>query len=100
MRLQSHATSGGLFRLRWDVELVGQKNGVNTIFKLPSFAKFINDNGMKIRVHTNGQRLHEGALDDFTVLESGGPGAGFDTVVLAVAPNSWERITADYMIAS
>ncbi len=99
MRLQSHSTSGGIFRLRWDVELVGQKNGSNTIFKLPMFAKFVHDGEMKIRVHMNGQRLHEGASNDFTVLESGGPGSGFDTVILAVAPNSWEQITADYMVA-
>jgi len=99
MRLQSHTLSGGIFRLRWDIELIGQKNGANTIFKLPSFAKFVNSDGMKIRVYTNGQRLHEGSSNDFTVSESGGLGAGFDTVVLAVAPNTWEQITADYMVA-
>lgn len=99
MRLQSSSTSGLLSRFRWDVELEGAKNGVNTIFKLPGGEKFSTVASFKIRVYMNGQRIQEGLQNDYTIREGGGPGSGFDTITLSVSPLSWERITADYLSA-
>jgi hypothetical protein len=59
----------------------GPIDGINTSFLTAK--KFIQGT---TRVHLNGQRLREGALNDYVVLESGGFGSGFDTIVLAIPP--------------
>lgn len=38
------------------------------------------------KVYYNGERLQEGAINDYTIAESGGLGVGFDTIILAFAP--------------
>jgi hypothetical protein len=83
---------------RWDVELSGVKDGVNLTFSVPG-EKFVQTGNIGIRVHLNGQRLFLGAGNDYAVSESGGPGTGYDTVILTVPPVPWERITADYIAA-
>lgn len=85
-----------LAKFRWNKELLGPKNGINVTFTTPDV--FIQSGETVIRVFRNGQRLLEGALSDYTVSESGGPGTGFDTVTLAVAPLGYENLTADYMV--
>lgn len=82
---------------RWDIQLVGAKNGVNVSFTTPE--NFQQAGTLHIRVYLNGQRLLEGGSNDYTVAESGGAGTGFDTVNLAVAPKSNDNLTADYVVA-
>jgi hypothetical protein len=44
----------------------------------------------------NGVRLTEGVLDDYTRVESGGPGTGFDSLVLACPPLPGEHLLIDF----
>jgi hypothetical protein len=76
--------------------LSGVVNGVNVTFTTPE--KFLHAvPGLSVRVHLNGQRLLR--VDDYTIAESGGPGTGFDTVVLLHAPVSGDKVFADYYSA-
>jgi len=83
-------------KLRWNKLFIGPKNGINKTFTTPE--DFVQSGEKVIRIYLNGQRLFEGVLNDYTVSESGGPGTGFDTITLAVAPLGYEIITADYLI--
>lgn len=84
--------------LREDEQLVGATNGVNITFILPNGDKAINQEpGAKVKVFYNGQRLHEGGVNDFTVTESGGAGTGFDTVFLTFSPLAGDLVSADYI---
>lgn len=47
-------------------------------------------------VHYSGQRLFEGAANDYIAVESGGVGTGYDTIVMAVPPKSWSNLLIDY----
>jgi hypothetical protein len=95
MRLQT-VPNTALANFRWNKELAGAKDGINTTFTVIG-EYFVQSGDIIIRVYLNGQRLQEGIGNDYTVSESGGPGTGYDTVTLVVAPLSWERITADYI---
>jgi hypothetical protein len=82
-----------------DIVLVGAVNDVNTVFKIP-FGSFIQNDDYRIIVYKNGvKQLY---LNDYFIAESGGPGTGYDTVILAVAPATIpapdDVITADYYI--
>jgi hypothetical protein len=48
-------------------------------------------------VHYSGQRLFEGAGNDYTAVESGGVGTGYDTIVMAVPPKSWANLLIDFV---
>lgn len=91
----SAADSGGIAenRLRYNVELIGTKNGVNTVFTTPDL--FLPET---LRVYWAGVRQIEAAASDFTVSESGGAGTGYDTVTMAVAPLADDNLLADYHI--
>lgn len=82
-----------------DIQLVGLVNNTNTIFTIPS-GTWIQSPPYKIIVYKNGVKQVLG--DDFTIAESGGPGTGYDTVILAVPPTTVpapvDVITADYYI--
>lgn len=83
-------------RFRTGQQLTGSKNGLNVTFTVPSGDKFTqNLPFFGIQIYYNGQRLT--LLDDYTVFESGGLGTGFDTVVLEVAPLSFDKLLADYV---
>lgn len=83
--------------LREDEQLVGATNGANITFILPNGDKAINQEpGAKVKIYYNGQRLHEGGLNDFVVSESV-PGTGFDTVFLNFPPLSGDLVSADYI---
>ncbi len=97
MRLQT-VPNAALNNFRWNKELAGIKNGINLTFTTTG-EYFVQVGDIIIRVFLNGQRLQEGAGNDYTVAESGGPGTGYDTIILSVAPLSWERMTADYIAA-
>jgi hypothetical protein len=82
--------------LREGVPLLGVYDGVNVLFTTPEvFVQSVNRN---IKVYLNGVRLFYGSGNDYVVQESGGPGTGFDTVVLVVAPKATENLLADYRI--
>jgi hypothetical protein len=95
--LQQVAGGAGISaRFRWSKALLGPKDGINLAFYTPE--KFLQVEATAIRVHRNGVLLEMGAGADYTIAESGGPGTGWDTVVLeAFPPRIWEKLTADYV---
>ncbi len=93
------STADLVSNVREDELLVGVVNGSNQIFFLPNADKAINEEpGAKVKVYYNGQRIHEGGLNDFTIDESGGPGTGFDRITVAFVPAEIDKLTADYFV--
>lgn len=87
-----------LSRFRWNKDLQGAKNGVNNTYTLPGGEYFVQDGDLVIRVYRNGQKLRLGSTEDYTVVESGGLGSGYDTVVInGDPPLAYENLTADYL---
>lgn len=83
-------------RFRIGQQLSGLKDDSNVYFTVPAGDKFTqNLPFFSIQVYFNGVRLT--LLDDYVVLESGGFGAGFDTVVLEVAPRFNDHLLVDYV---
>lgn len=86
---------------REDIQLIGAVNDINTVFTTPD-GVFLYDVDHKIMIYKNGVR--QLFLDDFFIAESGGPGTGYDTVILTVAPATAplpsDVITADYYISN
>jgi hypothetical protein len=79
--------------------LVGPKDGSNEVFTTPGLEPFMHNLPfLDISVYCNGVRL--ALLDDYMVAESGGPGTGFDTVILTVAPFFNDHLFADYVLAT
>lgn len=74
------------------VELLGAIDGLNTSFTTPDDFE-----PSTLAVFYNGQRLKEGALDDYIVSESGGAGTGFDTIITTIAPKIGDRLLSDYL---
>lgn len=83
-------------KFRFEVPLAGAIDGVNTAFTAPEAWRHSPPN-FAICVYYNGQRLL--LVDDYTVLESGGPGTGYDTIVTVMAPRLGDKIWADYIAA-
>lgn len=86
------------FLFKQGAELLGTKDSSNRIFTTPD--KFINgafgDNDFRISVKHNGRDLIAGC--DFTMIESAGPGTGFDTLTfITFVPNSTSELFADYV---
>jgi len=98
MRLQTSVNGAAfvLTKFRWDRDLIGLKNKINTTFTTPEI--FIQNGYLVIRVYLNGQRLRLGTTNDYTVAESGGVGTGFNTIIMAIAPRSDDNLTADYVV--
>lgn len=87
-----------LNRYRVGQNLTGPKDGVNLVYHTPGLEKFTHNLPfLDINVLYNGVRL--ALLDDYTVTESGGPGTGFDTIVLNIPALSNDHLFADYVIA-
>lgn len=83
-------------RYRTGQGLVGTKDGVNQVFHLPGVERWTqNLPYFTIAVYENGLRL--ALLDDYIIQESGGPGSGYNTVVLARAPYANDHLIADYI---
>ncbi len=82
-----------------DIELVGVVDDSNTVYSIP-FGKFIQNDLYRIIVYKNG--VKQFFLDDYFIAESGGPGSGYDTVILTVPPTTVpppdDIITADYYL--
>ena len=85
-------------RYRTGQGLVGPKNGVNLQFFVPGAEHYAHNLPfLTIAVYLNGQRM--ALLDDYIVVESGGSGMGFDSILINEAPFSDDHLTADYVIA-
>jgi hypothetical protein len=86
-------------RYRAGQNLTGDKDGVNVIFRTPGLEKFAHNLPfLDISVLYNGLRL--ALLDDYTVAESGGPGTGYDTIILQMPPVVGDHLLADYVLAT
>lgn len=84
--------------LRWNISPTGDKNGVNLTYTLPETADKVT-----FRLYRNGVRQlqDDGGACDFTLVEGGGAGAGYDTIVFTTpALLSWELLTADYLVGA
>lgn len=83
-------------RYRVAQNLVGLRDGVNVVFRTPASEHYLHNLPFfSVAVYLNGMRM--ALLDDYLVLESGGPGTGFDTVLLNEAPFSDDHLFADYV---
>jgi len=84
-----------------DIILLGTIDDINTVFTIP-VGKFIQNTTYKIIVYKNG--VKQLFLNDYFIAESGGPGTGYDTVILTVAPTTTpppdDVITADYYVTN
>lgn len=84
-----------------EVQMVGAVDSVNRVFRVPD--KFIKGsyfgNDFNIIVTHNGRELFEGT--DFTCVESGGSGSGYDTIVLeSFTPRANHSLLyANYVVA-
>ncbi len=86
-------------RYRTEQPLVGVVNGLNTTYTLPDNAQFVQETPyIQIVVFLNGVRLL--LRDDYFVLEGGGTGTGFDTVLLVEPPRPGDKLVADYVVVS
>ena len=83
-------------RFRTGSGLVGTQNGSNVSFSVPGGDKFTHNLPfLTIQVHRNGQRLM--LIEDYTITEAGGVGAGYDTVLFEVPPISDDNLLVDYV---
>jgi hypothetical protein len=86
-------------RYRTGLSLVGPKTGSNFTFQVPWGEKYVHNLPfLTIAVYFNGVR--QTLIDDYMVVESGGPGTGYDTVVMNVAPLYFDHLTADYVVTN
>lgn len=86
-------------RYRTGQGLIGVKNSVNTTFKVPGTEKYVHNLPfLTIQVYMNGVRLS--ILDDYMVVESGGAGTGYDSIITLVAPKSKYHLLADYVVTA
>ena len=84
-------------RYRTGQALIGPKTGLNYSFVTPGNEKFVHNLPfLTIHVYFNGVR--QTFIDDYIVMESGGSGMGYDTVVMNVAPRIWDHLTVDYIV--
>ena len=78
--------------------LAGMRDGVNTMFRVPGAEHYLHNLPFfSVAVYLNGMRL--ALLDDYVVVESLGPGTGYDAVLLNEAPFSDDHLFADYVTA-
>jgi hypothetical protein len=78
--------------------LVGAKDGTNVIFTTPGTDLFVHNLPfLDINVYYNGVRM--ALLDDYTVAEGGGPGTGYNTVIMNIPPMFNDHLFADYILA-
>jgi hypothetical protein len=87
-----------LSRLRWNKELIGDKDGVNMVYTTPDY--FVQSDPTVIKIFRNGQKLRLGSSNDYVVSESGGLGTGYDTITINYDPLfDNEVLVADYISA-
>jgi len=80
-------------------DLIGVLDGVNRTFTTSD--KFINgiheSNDFRILLRHNGRVLVESV--DYYLVESGGSGTGYDTIILNFSPKESSVLVADYVVA-
>ena len=82
-------------RYRTGISLIGPKDGSNQAFHTPGHEKFTHNLPyLTMHVYFNGVR--QLLLDDYVLVESGGPGTGYDTVLLDRVVRFDDVIFADY----
>lgn len=89
--------------LKSNIELLGDRDGVNRIFTVPFGDKFLdgefNGNVFTITINHNGRTLVKNI--DFTIFESGGVGTGYDSInTIALIPTVNSALYATYTIAN
>lgn len=93
-------TNGMDAALYQNVMLVGVVDGVNTVFTIADGYKFVQNDEYVITVYYNGVR--QDLTIDYIVMESGGVGTGYDTVIFNDPPDPGftiiSYITADYYV--
>jgi len=83
-------------RFRTGQNLVGAKDGVNLLFRVPGSDHYTHNLPFfTIAVYLNGQRMT--LLDDYIVVETLGSGTGYDGIIMNEAPFSDDHLTADYI---
>lgn len=87
------------FLFRQNVTLNGTKDGTNRTFTTPE--KFINGSYLgqefRIIIRFNGRGLEPNV--DYTLIESGGAGTGYDTIVfISLIPEEIDRLIVDYVV--
>lgn len=84
-----------------DIKLIGVVNDINVIYTVPD-GIFLQNITYKIIVYKNG--VKQAFLDDYFIAESGGPGAGYDTIIFnippATTPSPIDIVTADYYVSN
>ena len=89
------------FLIKQNVPMIGNIDGTNRMFTIPSPDKFINGtflgNIFKIQVFHNGREIFESI--DYLLAESGGLGTGYDTVVLiSFSPRANSQMYCNYVV--
>ena len=84
--------------IRDEIELTGDKDGSNQIFLTPGLEKFISDSNIRPKLYFNSGRFVQDC--DFTLIESGGVGTGFDGIKFTfdIKPIPSDQIFMDYII--
>lgn len=83
-------------RFRTGLDLVGTKDGSNVTFTVPLGDNFVHTPPFfTIQVYWNGVRIH--SPDDYMVVESGGFGTGYDTIVMVSPPIVTDHLLVDYV---
>lgn len=87
-------------RYRVGQNLVGAKDGVNVTYSTPGLEKFSHNLPfLDVSVYLNGSRL--ALIDDYLVVESGGVGTGYDSILLLTPPPlSNDHLLADYVVVT
>ena len=87
------------FVFKQGISLIGAKDGTNRTFTTPD--KFINgslgNNEFRIKIIHNGRDLIEN--ENYTLIESGGAGTGFDTIVfISIIPTTKSKLEVSYVV--
>jgi hypothetical protein len=83
-------------RYRTGIALIGPKDGVNQTFHTPGYEKLTHNLPyLSVQVYFNGVR--QTLLRDYYLAESGGPGTGYDTIVLDRVIRGNDEVSADYI---
>lgn len=86
------------FYFKQQIALIGTKDNTNRVFSTPD--NFLNgtfgNNEFRILIRHNGRDLVE--TIDYFVSESGGPGTGYDVIILNFSPKPRSILVADYVV--
>lgn len=79
--------------------LLGDIDGVNTVFTTPPTVYFRHETYVREEVHLRGLKRMEGVGCDYVASESGGAGTGYDTITFAKAPKPGDTLSMTYYLA-